>query len=268
MQSFYRCPVCAQPLSRFENTYRCAAGHSFDLSRRGYVNLLLGTVPQKSGDNKQMIQARHSFLVSGPYEPLAMKICSLFAANLDLTDPLLDAGCGTGYYTSFLCRSGFQTVYGCDISRPAVSLCTSGQTNASFCVSSCFQLPFIDGVFGGVLSVFAPNDPKELARVLRRDGLFLSVGPGAEHLWQLKKILYDHPQPNPVLNDKLEGFTMLAQETLHYQFALNRSDLIKALLEMTPYAYRTSETGKARLSALSRLDCNADFVLRFYQKNN
>lgn len=36
----YRCPLCAQPLAEEGNCLRCAAGHSFDIARQGYVNLL------------------------------------------------------------------------------------------------------------------------------------------------------------------------------------------------------------------------------------
>ena len=37
----YRCPVCGEKLKLSENSYRCRNRHCFDLSAKGYVNLLL-----------------------------------------------------------------------------------------------------------------------------------------------------------------------------------------------------------------------------------
>ena len=44
----YICPVCAEkgasePLLRSGGSLKCAHGHSFDISSRGYVNLLLSS---------------------------------------------------------------------------------------------------------------------------------------------------------------------------------------------------------------------------------
>ena len=38
--SLFRCPVCGAPLNREEHTYRCAAGHSYDIAKEGYTYLL------------------------------------------------------------------------------------------------------------------------------------------------------------------------------------------------------------------------------------
>lgn len=38
--SLFRCPLCASPLERTAHTYRCPAGHSFDIAKEGYVHLL------------------------------------------------------------------------------------------------------------------------------------------------------------------------------------------------------------------------------------
>ena len=34
------CPICAAPLRQTDRTFRCAAGHSFDTARQGYIHLL------------------------------------------------------------------------------------------------------------------------------------------------------------------------------------------------------------------------------------
>ena len=43
------CPICGNELHKEEKTCRCVMGHSFDIARQGYVNLL--TVQQKHSLN-------------------------------------------------------------------------------------------------------------------------------------------------------------------------------------------------------------------------
>lgn len=38
--SLFICPICAAPLAREGNIYRCPGGHSYDVARSGYVHLL------------------------------------------------------------------------------------------------------------------------------------------------------------------------------------------------------------------------------------
>ena len=35
-----RCSICGETLTKEERTWRCEKGHSFDVARQGYVNLL------------------------------------------------------------------------------------------------------------------------------------------------------------------------------------------------------------------------------------
>ena len=93
------CPLCEHPLERGAKTWRCLKGHSFDVAREGYVNLL--PVQHKNsrepGDDLQMVTARREFLHAGHYQPLR-------DAMLEALAPLgarslLDIGCGEGYYT-------------------------------------------------------------------------------------------------------------------------------------------------------------------------
>ena len=39
--TIFRCPNCGRPLAREPHRLACPAGHSFDLAKSGYVNLLL-----------------------------------------------------------------------------------------------------------------------------------------------------------------------------------------------------------------------------------
>ncbi len=112
--NFLICPICGQPLaeSASGNTLHCSHNHSFDVAREQYVNLLLKKAP---GDTKEMLQARRQFLAGGHYAPLSNQINDLVTRYLRETVlpslpfaqehqnnqscvPILDAGCGEGYY--------------------------------------------------------------------------------------------------------------------------------------------------------------------------
>lgn len=105
MDTILTCPICAEPLARAGATLRCPRGHSFDVAREGYVNLLTG---KPRGDTREMALARRTFLEQGWYRPLADRLAALSSRCLadaaggapatQAALALVDAGCGEGYY--------------------------------------------------------------------------------------------------------------------------------------------------------------------------
>src|ERR1700730_16300248 len=86
------CPVCRELLTRSGGALQCSAGHSFDIARQGYVNLL----GRADGDPAAMVADRAAFLAAGHYAPLAKRLAEQAA---DCAPGLVvDAGAGTGYY--------------------------------------------------------------------------------------------------------------------------------------------------------------------------
>lgn len=94
------CPVrnCRLALVREGRQLLCARGHSFDVARSGYINLLQ---PQERrskqpGDTSEAIAARSRLHARGVTEPLRRAIGDYIAASRG--DTVLDAGCGDGFY--------------------------------------------------------------------------------------------------------------------------------------------------------------------------
>src|ERR1700742_1005440 len=94
------CPVrdCRLPLVTDARTLRCARGHSFDLARSGYINLLQ---PQERrskhpGDSPEAVDARQRLHDRGVTTPLLDAIAETSGAHAG--DIVLDAGCGDGFY--------------------------------------------------------------------------------------------------------------------------------------------------------------------------
>ena len=99
------CPKCREKLNIRENGAAvCGQGHSFDRSREGYYNLLLGVGGGTHGDNADMVTARREFLSRGFYQPLADKIACLAAEIMPEPRTVLDAGCGEGYNVQYVER--------------------------------------------------------------------------------------------------------------------------------------------------------------------
>ncbi|MFB6104731.1 MAG: class I SAM-dependent methyltransferase [Halobacteriaceae archaeon] len=98
----------------------------------------------------------------------------------DTTGHVLDAGCGTGQYTTWLRDQGF-AVTGIDASREMLAHATDRVTDVDVCQADLgTDLPFTDDSFDGVLSALVLNylrdwDPifEEFARVLRPGGFLV-----------------------------------------------------------------------------------------------
>lgn len=272
------CPHCAMPLIRRNDVFCCNNGHSFDIASSGYCNLLTGSKPGEFvGDNKEMVSARRRFLDSGAYENLQNEVCVrvLKLAENNLTENnsirIIDAGCGEGYYTravaSSLSRCGlkFQMV-GVDISKAATQYAAKRDKLTQYITASSYHLPIASSSADIVLSLFAPTPSDEFLRVLKQDGKVLIVAPGAEHLWELKKAIYDEPYKNQEDKHVLPGFTLIHRQKLSYKVTIADPENIQALFSMTPYIHRTGKEGMERLCSLKEIDLTLSFVLMCFNK--
>ena len=96
----FSCPKCKGALIEKCGTFLCESGHSFDIARAGYINLLPPSGAKTHGDNKEMVAARRDFLNTGHYLPLAERISELARIHFKKNARVLDVGCGEGYYTT------------------------------------------------------------------------------------------------------------------------------------------------------------------------
>lgn len=271
--SLFRCPLCAAPLEREAGAYRCPGGHSFDVAREGYVHLLPPNQKHSAlpGDDRDMVQARRDFLSKGYYQPLLNTICSRILSLSGETPALLDAGCGEGWYTAgvyqaLLSAGRRPRAAGTDISKFALRTAAKREKGAEFAVASSYRLPLADGGVDVLLNCFSPLALEEFRRVLRPGGAFLYVVPGAEHLWEMKEILYENPYPNEEKETPYEGFRyreiVPVDGTIHIE---SRED-IQNLFRMTPYFWKTPRAGAERLAALERLDLRISFRVHVFEK--
>lgn len=260
------CPVCKEKLQREEKRYCCKNGHSFDIAKQNYVNLLRS---QKSvhGDDREMVVARRAFLEKGYYEPLRQALCEEVSNRTPKNGVLVDAGCGEGWYTEGVADTRPDlSVVGLDISKDALKWAAKRKGISCLAVASCFDMPLEEESADAILNIFSPLAAKEYARVLKKGGHLFRVVPDLHHLWELKKAVYDTPLPNRPETEDLEGLSLIVRKTIHYNIALQSSEEIQTLFQMTPYYYRTSFQDRAKLEQLNNLTTVVEFTLLVYQK--
>ena len=185
-ESTFLCPVCKSKLFALPSQLKCLKGHSFDIAKQGYVNLLLdNTQNKRHGDDKLMVRSRRDFLEKGFYKELLDGICHAVKTNISENGVIADIGCGEGYYTSAVLNCGNFNVFGIDISKDALKYAAKSLKNAQFAVASAFSLPFSDKSVDCVLNVFAPIANEEYLRVLKPNGIFVCAVALENHLLSL-----------------------------------------------------------------------------------
>lgn len=175
------------PLAREERQLFCPCGHSFDVARSGYINLLQ---PQdrrsrQPGDTAAAVAARRRLHDRGVTGGLLDAIAETVSASAE--DVVLDAGCGDGFYLGSLARrTGFEA-HGIDISIPAVNAAARRYPGNEWIVGNADRfVPYGDRSFSLVLSITARMNTGEFRRILRDDGRLLVAVPAPQDLIELR----------------------------------------------------------------------------------
>ncbi len=266
---FLICPVCAEPLQLEERTYRCANNHSFDLAKEGYVNLLLShqRKSKNPGDDKAMIQARRRFFDSGAFDPLTTLISKSAIGNRQSSMSTLDCGCGEGHFLGALSGPRF----GVDVSKEAIRCAAKRYKDITWIVANGMrELPVADDSMDCILSVLAPRNIEEFARILKPNGQLTLGVPGPNHLIELRSQLTDHAddfeeKADEAVTKCAPQFAETHRESLSYSQLLN-CEQIADLIQMTPIFWNSSPEAKEKVQQLNELTITVSFALLTLQK--
>ncbi len=235
------CPHCRAPLNLAGPVMRCPQGHSYDVARQGYVNLLEGPEPANA-DTPGMLAARARVLAAGVFEPLA----EVLAAS-GRGPRLLEVGSGTAYYLR-ACLGSDAAACGIalDVSRAAARIAARLDRRIAAVVADVWRpLPVSDHCVDTVLAVFAPRNLAEFARVLAPGGRLLVATPEPGHLAGLRELygLLDL-QPDKagrVAAAAAEYFRPTATHLVRRQVRLD-AGLVADLIGMGPNAFHRAAT--------------------------
>ncbi|MEU9879114.1 putative RNA methyltransferase [Streptomyces phaeochromogenes] len=257
---YLRCPHCLDTMVMADDALRCKLGHTFDMAKQGYVNLLRGAA-KFSADTADMVAARADFLAAGHYEPVAEALSALVRDTAPVPtsgDPgcVVDIGGGTGYYHARVLSELPQSEgILLDISKFAARRAARAHPRISAVVADAWDtLPFADGAASVVLNVFAPRNPAELRRILRPEGVLLVVTPQPDHLRELVDALgllrVDEQKDERLAGRFATDFTEVARVRSRSTMSLDHKALPQ-LVGMGPNAWHQQGGGlEERISLL------------------
>lgn len=254
-----RCPVCHGVMDlKSGKSLFCPQGHTFDISKFGYINLLLRAVKTKY--DRTLFRARKQLISAGKLEPLIKAITVGMINHLPdhflynkASEPnmLLDAGCGEG---SLLIQLQQQLVsltrhewcgVGLDISKEGILLAAKEDADNLWCVADLARMPFRSSSFPCVLNILSPSNYEEFHRLLTDDGIIIKVIPGSGYLQELRSRFYEHTAQQAYDNIRtIEHFSyhyhMIHEEKVSYTLQLNTEEMAH-LVHMTPLTWGIAE---------------------------
>ncbi len=241
-----RCPSCREPLSPAGRSLGCATGHTFDVARQGYVNLL-GTAQPGTADTPAMVAARADFLAAQHFSPLAAAVTD---AVQDGSRSVVEMGAGTAYHLAHvLDRRADAVGLAVDVSVAACRRAARAHPRAGAVVADAWaDLPLRDACADTVLVAFAPRGVAELARIIRPGGRLVVLAPTADHLRELRGPLglvgVDDRKDERLRTATGAWFEVSGRTPVTYRVRLSAGDVVR-VASMGPSAFHT-DAGELR----------------------
>jgi len=272
------CPIDGLPIDAHGAQRRCAAGHSFDMAREGYCNLLVvqHKASRDPGDSKDMVAARRRYLEAGHFQPIADHVFNAVrkcvTAGDDGAFDVVDAGCGEGYYLDRLARlaaaspePGTLGLAGIDVSKWAVKAAARRKAPVTWLVANNRTPPFLAGSVDLVLCLFGFPVWEGFKKTQKPGGHVLLVDPAADHLFELREIIYPtvrRSPPPPLPGAEATGYRLQREDGLRFSVTLTEAEMIQDLVAMTPHAHRVTQAGRKALAELRTLSVTVDVAFR------
>lgn len=257
----FSCPVrgCGLPLAPVERRFACAGGHSFDLARSGYLNLLQPTDRRspEAGDSKAAVDARARLAQSGIGAALLDTVVRTLSPLVRTGDAIVtDLGSGTGDALAGVARALGIGGIGIDLSTAAATHAARRFPHLAWVVANADRrLPLLDGSVALVLSLHARRNPAECARIIPSGGHLLVAVPAPDDLIELREAVQGQrvarDRADAVMAEHEPWFVLAARTAVRERRSLDAG----ALRDVLQGTYRGARARHASMvDALHRLE--------------
>ncbi len=249
------CPHCTDLLVQKGQSVACASGHSFDVARQGYVNLMAGG--QRAADgatsySADFVEARRTAIERGFFSALAAMLAEYFEKSWEpRLLSILDAGSGEGSFLNLLARAlgdrnfDAPVALGVDLAVPGVKHAASRFRDTAWCVADLAKTPCRTSSLDVVLNVLSPANYAEFARILKPDGVVIKVVPTSSHLREIRQALRSDSQFSNARVVEHFGDCLKMVDSMVVESVLPcGADVAAALFHMTPLSWHATEAQK------------------------
>lgn len=192
-------------------------------------------------------------------------------AALTTGPALLEIGAGTGYYLAAVLDAVPESRgIALDVSKPAARRSARAHTRAAAVLADAWHgLPIRDGVLNAVLSVFAPRNADEVARVLAAEGRFIIATPTPRHLRELigplGMVSVDAAKQERLAETLGERFELVERTPVEYSMSLSHTDIAN-VVGMGPSAFHASgDRAEAIVGLPETVGVTASVVVSVYR---
>jgi SAM-dependent methyltransferase len=250
---------CGLTLARRDRALVCPAGHSYDVARSGYVNLLQ---PQdrrsrQAGDAKSIVDARARLFAAGVGRAALDELVERAERlGLDAHAGVADLGSGAGDLLGTLAARLAIGGVGIDLSPAAAEHAARRYPELAWIVANADRrLPFLDASARLLLSLHGRRNPSECARVLATDGHLLIAVPAPDDLVELRTLVSGQPpareQGRSLLDEHQDHFRLVERTVVRERLHVERA----VLLDLLRVTYRGERRSAGpRVDTLTSLD--------------
>lgn len=231
---YFRCPLCKEDFSEIKDySMICHQGHNFNINKKGYVHLL--THPHKTIYDQSLFHSRQFVYEAGVYDPFIKEMRKIIQ-KFDMKGPILDAGCGEGYFLNNIGHD-FSSI-GIDISKEGIVIAAQTNLKTIWAVGDLANLPVADHHIGTLLNILTPANYEEFKRTLQPTGYLVKVIPGEGYLKEIRsllegKIKNSAHSTGEVIEKFSNNFKLIHKSDIKYTVVMN--DLLWShTIKMTP----------------------------------
>lgn len=276
--SLFKCPLCGKGMTFIKKkSLLCQSKHNFDISKDGYINLLVKQV--RSNYDKKLFESRKVIIKSGFFDPMLWAIGDLILEeNLKTSiskSKILDAGCGEGSHLiniisnlekRDICSLGI----GIDISKEGIHAASRKYANIIWCVADLTKIPLQNNQIDIILNILSPANYSEFGRLLNTGGLLIKVVPSRKYLIELRDVLFEGTSKRIYSNDRVinhfdDNFGIVHNQQITYKVCLDNEN-IEHLINMTPLTWNVDREKIAELITMDIKKITVSFDIVVGQK--